>query len=304
MTSSAVVKHEYSSPFLLDKSKLSRMIDIIANKFKAHGFQSSLSFDVTLQNGKKVSLTLLDELLSLDNAVHNSISVLIIRVNDLNDDPNRNFKVSIHYDDDKRDNVVVQVESTESGVALQLFAELEEQVERTLLKNWAYSMMKRDFILRLTTILTIPVMLLTIVSSAWQLTLSNIEKPATEMLIGKYSEATTQEEKINFLFDYTMEQIKSKQTKSIPNEFKLDRFLTLQTLLIVLPILIVVGTLIYIFTKCYPYANFLWGDYEEYYTQIISRRSTLWNLVIGSILLGIISNLFVMGISGYFKLGQ
>jgi hypothetical protein len=304
MTSPAVVKHEFSSPFLLDKSKISRMIDIIANKFKAHGFQPSLSFDVTLQNGKKVSLTLLDELLSLDNAVHNSISVLIIRVNDLNNDPNKNFRVSIHYDNDKRDNVVAQVESTESGVALQLFAELEEQIERTLLKNWAYSMMKRDFFTTFAAIFMIPVMLLAIGSSIWQLSSSNIEKRATEMLIGKYSEATTQEEKINFLFDYTMEQIKSEQSKSTPNEFDLDRFLTLQTLFIVLPILIVVGTLIYIFTKCYPYANFLWGDYEEHYTQIISRRSTLWNLVIGSILLGIIGNLFVMGISGYFRLGQ
>ena len=88
------------------------MIDIISNKFKEHGFQPSLSFDVTLQNGKKVSLTLLDELLSLDNAVRNSISALTIRVNDLNDYPNKNFDVSIYYEDAKRYNIGVQVEST------------------------------------------------------------------------------------------------------------------------------------------------------------------------------------------------
>ncbi len=131
---------------------------------------------------------------------------------------------------------------------------------------------------------------------------SVIQTTIEEALVQKYSGAITQQEKINLLFDYTMAQLKLNMNKNIIGEFNLNKFLTLQTLFIVAPILIIVAIYIYIYIKCYPYSNFLWGDYEEYYSKLTSRRKTLWNLVFGSIILSIIVNLFVLGLSGYLKL--
>lgn len=304
MANTTVVENTFSSAFLLDKSKISRMMNIIDDKVKSLGIPSKLTLDLTLESGKKVGLATLDELFAIDNAIRNPISFLTIEVNSLNNDSTKGIKASISYQNSRENNISARVESAESGQALQLFAELEEQIERTFLKDWVYRFMNKEiFLAAFSLVAAVVTMLFTFFALPSSISSSRIQQATADTLIEKYSTAVTQEEKIDFLFDYSMEQLKTSKTKDL-SAFSLNKFLNLQTLFIVLPILIVIGALIYLFTKCYPYANFLWGDYEEYYSQIKSTKSTLWNLIIGSILLGVIGNLFVIGISGFLKLGQ
>jgi hypothetical protein len=302
MTDTAAVRNTYSSSFILDKSKMTRLINIIIQKFNEHGFQPNLSFEVTLRSGKIVNISSLDELFSLDNAVHNSISVLKIKAEDSNNDSGRNFKAMIRYDDDKSENIIAQVQSSESGIALQLFSELEEQIERTLLKDWIYKLLKGDIFSKFFSLITISV---AVIASLIIFTLPSLNGGGSSTeLIKKYSTATTQEEKINFLFDNAMRELKSNDPSNMMNEFNINKFFTLQTLFLVLPILVVIGTIIYIATNCFPHANFLWGDYEEHYAKIINRRNTLWYVVVASIIVAILGNLFVMGMAGSLHLGQ
>ncbi len=109
MTNTTVVKKIFSSAFLLDKSKMSRMINIIDNKFKAQSIQPSFSFDATLQNGKKVSFASLDGLFSLDNTIRNSISFLTVKINGTSSDPTKILKASFSYETTTKHNISAQV---------------------------------------------------------------------------------------------------------------------------------------------------------------------------------------------------
>ena len=49
-------------------------------------------------------------------------------------------------------------------------------------------------------------------------------------------------------------------------------------------ILILVGSFLYLITKCYPFSVFAWGDQLDELTAIEKKRSITWNVVIVSLL--------------------
>jgi hypothetical protein len=67
------------------------------------------------------------------------------------------------------------------------------------------------------------------------------------------------------------------------------------------PVLVIVGSLLYLIGKCYPSAVFLWGDVGEWYERLVGRRRAVWQLVVGATLIGILSNLFVFGLADYLR---
>lgn len=65
-----------------------------------------------------------------------------------------------------------------------------------------------------------------------------------------------------------------------------------------------VGLLICAFgylARLYPGAVFLWGDVEDWYKSILRRRNTVWNVVIATLVLGLIANLAVFALGNPIK---
>jgi hypothetical protein len=71
--------------------------------------------------------------------------------------------------------------------------------------------------------------------------------------------------------------------------------------LVLSPVVIIAFAVFYLFKTCYPSAVFLWGDMEEWYGKLLRRRSIIWQVIVISMSVGILSNLFVFGLAGYFK---
>jgi hypothetical protein len=70
--------------------------------------------------------------------------------------------------------------------------------------------------------------------------------------------------------------------------------------LVLSPVVIIAFAVFYLFKTCYPSAV-LWGDMEEWYGKLLRRRSIIWQVIVISMSVGILSNLFVFGLAGYFK---
>ncbi len=69
---------------------------------------------------------------------------------------------------------------------------------------------------------------------------------------------------------------------------------------ILLPILVLIGSIL-VLARSYPSAVFLWGDAEEWYRNILNRRAWVWNVIIGALLVGLVGNIAIFGISSFFS---
>ena len=106
----------------------------------------------------------------------------------------------------------------------------------------------------------------------------------------------TTEEKIDFLYQYRKLSLEARMRLARPDFIGL--FSNLRLYAIAVPILAILAMFIYMIKTCYPYYVYSWGDWEEYYEKLIERRKTIWTVIILAFVVGIISNIFMIGIFG------
>ena len=63
-----------------------------------------------------------------------------------------------------------------------------------------------------------------------------------------------------------------------------------------IPLLIILACAGYLVVKCYPRAVFLWGDEVERYNKMLQTRRIVWNVIIGVIVVGVLSNFLYAGL--------
>jgi hypothetical protein len=68
----------YTSAFAIEKSKLTRILTIIEERFQQANLGNRSKFNVVLKDGKQVELTSMDALFSMDNTVKNPVTRLKI----------------------------------------------------------------------------------------------------------------------------------------------------------------------------------------------------------------------------------
>jgi hypothetical protein len=123
----------------------------------------------------------------------------------------------------------------------------------------------------------------------------------TRMLESQMPAMSTVEEKVDYIYKLQRSQVAqlSKSAKSgvLKNAVSFVTSNKSKTMFLLLPFLIVIGSLWYLFAKCYPRAVFCWGDYGQFYQTIVARRKFIWGTVVISGTIGIIGNLFVSSLS-------
>jgi hypothetical protein len=297
-----VVRKSITSAFVLDKPKLARILDIMEQRFTDAKTPFNPTFEILLSRGKRISTSSVDQLLALDNSVKNPIVELHISAGE---ETPRQLSCSLNFDRTGRNNIYLMVEAEDSKRASQGFAELEEQVERTLSSNW----LQRFKLGNIGSGILAGMMVSSVVAGVISLAVSNEPSPQSSgyMLTkddiayfnNKAKEISNANDKIEFLFELQSRQLErsiSKQNKTI--EFRpLTKLITLRNFFLVLPLLVIIGCMVYLRNRCYPWAVFLWGDYEQFYNRLLSIRRTVWTVVIGSLLIGILGNLFAWAAS-------
>jgi hypothetical protein len=312
------VKNYFTSEFVLDKPKLTRMLNILEDRFKEAELAFTPLFEVTHANGKELKLTSLEDLFALDNPVNNPITELKISaiaiqlpttddiVNYLKEEESRLMQIYIRYDSDQVRNIHLSVKAQKSPkLSNQIFAELEEQIERSFARNWVYKYLKGPTGSLLSSILGILFMMFVLIFSIYLIA----DKPnpsfksdsaEVQRLLEQSKNAKTTEDKVNFIFDIQTKQLE-ELNKPQSEPMHLSWILNLRNFAIILPLLIIIGCFAYLLKNCYPRAVFLWGDYETHYNDLMSKKKGVWTVVVLSLLFEVVGNLFVYGVSDYMK---
>jgi hypothetical protein len=302
-----VVRKVYTSAFVIDRAKLSRMLGIIVERFTERGLTINMAFDIQTRNGRRFELHSSDDLFRMDNPVRNPIVSLEIGtradvVMEVSESaPTDVPYASVRFDSDKHDNVSLLVASADTTWASRLFGELEEQVERALAPTWMHRIRKIEII----TLLLMLVISFLMFASILRLSNIGVESTAfspsvVQQLSTQASHADTPNEQLQFIFEVQRRAVlrdneASAQLKSIFWPFA---SFGLRSMLLALPVLLVAGSFVYMIVYLYPWAVFNWGDFEEHYRSLVGRRRGVWTLVIFALIVGIIGNLFVLGLSG------
>ncbi len=296
----------FKSVFILDVSKLSRILNVVEERFKTLDKSVISTFEITTQKGKNISAANVESILEHDNAINNSIISLVIKFKDLKDEP-LNI-CHIHYDKEDSD-VIVRIKCENSKWGNDLFAELEEQIERSFVHNFIYSLKKQkihEFSSMLLAIMTISIMSFSIFSTAYdekEKLYNNLTYSEIQNLIDSSKNIKDRNDKVEFLYTIQQKQLinisQGAVSKNGIDFKKIKNYFNLKMAFVILAILIVVFGIVYLLKYCYPGSIFLWGDYQDYYSSIIDKRKFLWNTVIIALLLGVITNLFVFSFSQY-----
>lgn len=310
------VEKEYTSSFVLDKGKLSRIINIIEERFSSINTKNEMQFHITLQNDKNIKVKNLEEVYKLDNTVKNPIIFLKLSVvvEPQKDEP----ECFLGFNKWKTDNVYLRISSSDAKWANQFFAEIEEQIERTMQNSWIFKL-KYQFsdilwnailagvVVAVTTGM-ITALLLKPSEKKYQANKEFLTTAQIESLSVHSKQINDIDEKIDFLFEIHKQQIEnlnkvnvSKDNRWSQLKSSIQGVLNLRTLFMILPFLIILGCMVYLFRFCYPHAVFNWGDYGEHYTKILSKRKNLWTVVVIAILVGIVANMFVLSISEFIN---
>ena len=301
--SNPTVEKAYTSAFLLDKAKISRILNVMEERFNNVRLKFEPTYSIELLRGNRLKLNNIEDVFKLDNTIRNPIKTLRIEVEDLDSTKRIDLKCSVFLEAPSvsfRDNISLCVRSFDSKLASQTFAALEEQMQRVFLDDWIYQVAKSrvfEFSLLITPFLF--AMLATTFIPDQRA--SNLPSEKLRLLLALANNAKTSEERVDFLFEVTKQEIEQKISSRL--NFNLLSFLSIKALFVALPIVIVLGCIFYAALRCYPIGTFLWGDYEMHYNRLVARRNTLWTVVVLSIVLGIITNFFVMGLAGFINMG-
>jgi hypothetical protein len=286
---------EFTAAFAIDKSKLTRIVNVVEQRL-GQGYE--IAFTTILRDGRQVEIASMDDLLLMDNTVRNPIKSLRISAAQAAIKEGLPWTRSeIGFGDryaSRGDRISISVTSADHKTAGELFAELEEQVERTILKGFVYRLKRSELRYALPVILFFVVWLLVAVIGSFFVTPSpesslNLSRHQILEMSKASATAKTQEDKINLLFEVCRRQLESENARlSYSSNISLWRVLFL-----LLPVVLMIGSAVYAMANYYPAGVFLWGDYEEYYSGLVTRRRTLWTVVVLSLLVGAIANLFV-----------
>lgn len=302
---SNVITTKFDSFFTLDSSKLSRLLSVIEDRFKDISNEIVSNHEISTRNGKSFSTSDIETILEHDNPINNPITTLSISYQDKKQEPAK--IVNIQFDKDES-RIKVKIQAEEPRFGNDLYAEIEEQLERTQNKSWAYSIKKQkphELLMVLIMVIMLPLMLLLVFATFPEQELKKrdyLSKEDISFLSAEYSKSITENEKLDYLYEYHARKI-ANMNKSKSNLLKLfskENIFNLKVCLLVLPFVVVLFSIYYIVSKTYLGSIFLWGDFVDYNNTLLERRKFVWNTIVVAIIIGVISNLFVFGFSKFF----
>lgn len=281
--------------FILTEQKLSRVVEVAKDRIASikGGGNPKTVYTVDLLDGKELIIDNIDSVLKLDNSKTNPITKIDISILSKNDNGLEN-RIEIRFSSGGHfyGFIYISVSSPNPVWSKDTMIAVEEQAERTILKNFIYTLIKKKDLLVMAFLIFL--MVFTIIFADFESGYLKIpENVAVELNIFSKS-VKTETEKIDFIFRYlsaTLEKsagINESRTSAV-NQFYF----------IGLPIFIGVVTSFITIFFFYPKNIFSWGDKGELYKQTVARRKFLWSGVILALIIGILSNMFVVGVVSF-----
>lgn len=295
------VHKEYERSFLLEPTKLTRIIDKIHERLddQPHSIQRD-HFEVFLAGDRREEMSTVSEVLALDNSRKHKIARLLVVCSASAPGAARpEHEVQVDFggpkttttgDNKKTKVVAISIRSDAGGWASRTLSELEEQVERT----WQNYLQP---VLALLGILSIALVVLASQfisfrpgpqgSTFW---LRGPDLDRIEALVGQGRTLTDEE-----LREVATMQLRNLLDVERPKA-SLQRDGTRRLLLVALPLVVVLACIMTLLLTCYPKAVFLWGDEVDRYKRMLQRRSVVWGVIASVVGIGLLSKLFSEGV--------
>jgi hypothetical protein len=290
---------DYEKWFLVEPTKLRRLVDKIHERLREHGHATILNtFEVFFTGNRRDEMNELEDVLALDNSRRHKITRLTITCSGSSLGATRaDHEVQVDFARPKPTStggttnvVAISVRSDTAAWANRTLAEVEEQVERNWLNyEWPIAV--------LVGLLLVGILLVAFqfapprvsLSSDWWLTSSDLDR--IESMLAQRP----------MLTDEDLREVSTMQLRNVLEARRTIRSYQenwiRNTLLWAVPLLVVVACIAILAMTCYPRAVFLWGDEVKRYASTVDRRKTIWNIIIATTVVGIASKFLLEGIS-------
>lgn len=285
------VHKEYQQPFLLEPTKLGRLVDKIHERLGDHQkTKPHDTFEVFLTGNRHEEMTTLDQVLALDNSRKHKITRLVVTCSASSlgaARPEHEVQVDFGRTQPSSSNgsskvVAVSVRSDAAGWASRTLSEVEEQVER----NWLHHVRPVVVLLGL---LVVAVLLLMFrflplqapLSPDWWLNDSDIDRIETMLA----QRPTLTDEELREISTMQLRNILAARRATPQTQENQTR----RTLFLVVPLFVLVVCIVILLVTCYPSAVFLWGDEVERYASTLQRRKVIWGIIIAVTVVGVSS---------------
>jgi hypothetical protein len=289
------VHKEYAKPFLLERTKLTRILDKIHERLALHAHTTSRDrFEVFMSGDRREEMVSVDAVLQLDNSRRRKIRRLLIVCSAASDEVQVDFCVSKTKVQGEAINsgkvVAISVRSDDNGWASSTLSEIEEQVERT----WSGQSL---YVATLALIAAGMILFLASQFLGWQ--------TRADLVDGLQPNDVTRVEKMldqgNTLSE---EQLREVETMRLRNVVSYERpapppTSTSRKLVVFgIPLFGLLCVAIMLMTQ-YPPAVFLWGDEVDRHNSRLQWRKALWGLVVSVLVAGIASKLLYEGAASW-----
>jgi len=284
------MQRRWTASFLLDANKLTRIQDILTARLTRNQSSPVFKCDVMFKNGTTDTFQTIGDVLALDNTERNPITALTVSAHT----PAGNASpadCTIEFMGDTkligsgaaRRTIALHVDGQDQTARSEIFAAVEEQIERTLVSPWPQ--------------VGVAVMLLVVLFFAlvWQgafrvpVLPGGLSSSDLLQLDDLSSAAKNADDKLNFLYEAKRREIHSLADKYRP--IHIEQVLTVSGIVTTVVFVGLVGMLIYMLGFCYPMNRFLWGDYGARYAILKERGKLIRNIIGVALILGIIVNL-------------
>lgn len=288
----------YRVPFVVETSKLNRLLSVARERLNnAPGIKKE-KFEVRSSRNRAFETESFDEVLALDNPTGNRVESFAITCKAVGDDNKHTHLIGAEFDGSAPVDISLFVESEEPKWAADTFSAIEEQVER-MIQTSPLAKLRSSLLAEVFLPFIALVLLLGIAAFALRSNRMSEHMWLSQDDIRQLSQTSNSPPQGLELY----QNITKRQMRNLTSEqaegFIPSKYRDWRILVIAIPILVAIGAIAYLYSACYPTAVFAWGDAEDWYDGIVQKRKTIWSILIGSLAIGVIGNLFVFGLTTF-----
>ncbi len=312
------IHKEYNRAFILEETKLTRLVEVVHGCLANPGSVTKDRFEVFAGRDRVEEATTLDEVFETENSRKNPVHRLVLTCSAPAPSPGHgDHEIQVDFASAAKETfatpaattlgIIVSVRSDVPGWSSRTLSAVEEQVDRTRFDDIGHRGALAAFAILLLILLVgllatyLPFRLSTdstIGRTMW-LTEADIQKLSAAV---DANETLTDEQvrelitmQLRNLADYLGVTVGNRPPAPVPasNRSKWE------VVLLFGPLVVLMATALFL-VRCYPNALFLWGDAIGRYENLKQTRSFLWSVLIGTAIVGVLTNAFKAGLLSHF----
>jgi len=299
------IHKEYQRPFLLEPTKLTRLVDKIHERLGEH--QCAIMrdhFEVFLSGNRREEMSNVDDVLALENSSKHKIQRLLLTCSAATERVARpEHEIQVDFATNKTSSasnpantkvVAISIRSDIAGWATRTLSEVEEQVERTLV-HYTQPLVVALIVLAVCAPILFASQFFSLrfgpgpIDMAGAMWLRGPDFDRIEQIL-RQSPVLTDDDMREVVTMQLRNLLKEKRPKEPAQKRRTRQLVFLGT-----PFIVVLGSISILILYCYPNAVFLWGDEIQRYARKVQTRNVLWTVIVGGMVIGVLSTMVFEG---------